>query len=471
MFYDIFDRSKLYRCPIGSPNPEVCRCSSCFRAREWNESRAALQKAKQANVASGSTVPTIAPSPQPETPKLTTKERLEKQRRQNVAESERAFKQIESEKKAEQAIFYLGWMQSPVTQPQEKLWQDLFTLDTREEQKQFVKQCNVHLNDPVREGEIVVVPTKPPETEEEKSWLSELIEQAQIASKELGKLLEDEVATLNRHFDVLSYELDKRIKDDGLPNDYYAQVSTGVGVTATFVEQNLKNIQSVVMEINSLYVSQVAMASRTGGMNYGAFVAERAELFKKLDGSFAMLSKRHVKLPVYQQVKRNLRLSTKSVVHNADEILKKGYVKDLGKRIGNLSIGIGAAKGLGYIGLLVGAVSGVDSVYEACKVDGTGNCGKTIGREVSGFLGGIGGGIVAGNAFAAGATAVVTGIGIVIGVTASAPVLAVAAIGGAAIGGAVGGIAGSTTGKAAADGVYFLYESAEDIVDLIWNEL
>lgn len=79
----------------------------------------------------------------------------------------------------------------------------------------------------------------------------------------------------------------------------------------------------MLIEINDLYTAQVAMSSRTGGMNYGAFIAERAELFKKLDGSFALLSKRTVQIPIYRQIKRNLKLSTKSVIHNSDEILKK----------------------------------------------------------------------------------------------------------------------------------------------------
>ncbi|KIF47504.1 hypothetical protein H735_27245 [Vibrio owensii CAIM 1854 = LMG 25443] len=160
------------------------------------------------------------------------------------------------------------------------------------------------------------------------------------------------------------------------------------------------------------------MASRTGGMgmNYGAFVADRAELFKKLDGSFAMLSKRSVQLPVYTQIKRNLILSTKSIIHNADEILKTGFVKELGKRIGNIAKGISAARGLGYVGLVVGAASGMSSIYEACKVDGSGDCGKTTTREVVGFI---------------------------------------------------GGVAGGATGKAIGDGLYFLYESAIDIVSEI----
>ncbi len=160
-----------------------------------------------------------------------------------------------------------------------------------------------------------------------------------------------------------------------------------------------------------------------------------------------MLSKRSVQLPIYTQIKRNLKLSTKSVIHNADEILKTGFVKDLGKRIANIAIGISAARGLGYIGLMVGAVSGVDNVYEACKVDGQGECGKTTTREVVGFIGGIVGGVQGGTVGSGVAVSSAAGFAVIIGVTASAPVLAVAAIAGVVVGGAVGGVVGSTAGK------------------------
>lgn len=358
-----------------------------------------------------------------------------------------------------QVMFELGWMQSPVTQSQEELWSSLFTSETTEEQKQTIKQCNAHLNNPVRQGEIVLLPTTKPQNSNEQGLLDKWLEEAKIASTELGKLLDEEVVTLNRHFELFSHQLDERIRNDGLPADYYAQVSVGVGATSAIVEQNLTNIQNVLLEINNLYASQVAMASRTGGMNYGVFVADRAELFKKLDGSFSMLSKRSVQLPVYTQIKRNLKLSTKSVIHNADEILKTGFVKELGKRIGNIAKGIFAARGLGYVGLVVGAASGMSNIYEACKVDSTGNCGKTTNREVWGFIGGAYGGIQGGTIGAELAVSAVAGIALIIGVTASAPVLAVAAIGGAVAGGFVGGVAGGTTGKWGAD---FAYEWATE---------
>lgn len=450
--YDIFDKTKLYRCPFWK-DPITCTCSSCHMRREWEKSSAALKAAEARNFAPlGSSVPSVQSLLRPEPIQETTREKVERQRKERQEQSEKDWAKLQDQQKNKEE-FMLGWMQNTVTQPQAQLWTDLFTAETSEEQKQFIKQCNVHLNNPVREGEIVIVPTTKPTSEQEKKALADLQEDAQAASTELAKLTDELVATVNRHLELLDYYANQvfaKIKQDGLPSDYYAYASLGVGMATAGVEQRLKNISDVLLEINDLYASQVAMASRTGGINYGPFVAERAELFKKLDGSFAGLSKRSVKLPIYTQVKRNLKLSTKSVIHNADEILKTGFVKNLGKRIANVSIGITAAKGVGYVGLVLGAASGANNIYEACKVDSTGNCGQVSTREVAGFIGGTYLGSKLG-ALAVGTTLLVLG-------TASAPVVAIASVGAFVAGGAIGGIVGTTVGKEAGDIAYSVYE-------------
>ncbi len=450
--YDIFDKTKLYRCPFWK-DPITCTCSSCHMRREWEKSSAALKAAEARNFAPlGSSVPSVQSFLKPEPIQETTREKVERQRKERLEQSEKDWVKLQDQQKNTEE-FMLGWMQNTVTQPQAQLWANLFTVETSEEQKQFIKQCNAHLNNPVREGEIVIVPTTKPTSEQEKKALADLQEDAQAASNELAKLTDELVATVNRHLELLDYYANQafaKIKQDGLPSDYYAYASLGVGMATAGVEQRLKNISDVLLEINDLYASQVAMASRTGGINYGPFVAERAELFKKLDGSFAGLSKRSVKLPIYTQVKRNLKLSTKSVIHNADEILKTGFVKNLGKRIANVSIGITAAKGVGYVGLVLGAASGANNIYEACKVDSTGNCGQVSTREVAGFIGGTYLGSKLG-ALAVGTTLLVLG-------TASAPVVAIASVGAFVAGGAIGGIVGTTVGKEAGDIAYSVYE-------------
>lgn len=78
------------------------------------------------------------------------------------------------------------------------------------------------------------------------------------------------------------------------------------------------------------------MASRVGCVSYDTFVVERAPLFKKLDGSFTALSKRSVQIPVYTQIKHTLKLSTRSIIHNADEIIAKGIVPNLDMKLRRL---------------------------------------------------------------------------------------------------------------------------------------
>lgn len=78
------------------------------------------------------------------------------------------------------------------------------------------------------------------------------------------------------------------------------------------------------------------MASRVGGVNYDTFVLERASLFKKLDHSFTALSKRCVQIPVYTEIKRNLKLSIPSIIPNADEIIAKGIVPNLDMKLRRL---------------------------------------------------------------------------------------------------------------------------------------
>ncbi|OOE34979.1 hypothetical protein BZG04_09585 [Salinivibrio kushneri] len=361
--------------------------------------------------------------------------------------------------------FELGFTQVEKTQPLDDYWQNLFSSDTSDDTQNLLTKYNTHLNNPVRQGEIVVVLTKEPSTEAQRSKLSALIEEATAASTELAKLTEEQVSTVNRHFELLDFYADeamKKVGKDGLPSDLYAYASMGVGAVAVGVEQHLKNINNILSEINHLYVSQVAMASRVGGINYGSFVAERASLFQKLDGSFAALSRRSVKIPVYTQIKRNLKLSTRSVVHHADEIIAKGFVPNLGKRMANVAIGIGASRGVGYVGLLLGGASGVKNIYEACSVDGSGECGKVTTREVAGFVGGIYGGGFMGNA-AVGGTLLALGV---VGVT-SAPILAIASIGAFVAGGAVGGVAGSTIGKNVGDVIYIAYQWGQEQLEVI----
>ncbi|MGF1696335.1 DUF4150 domain-containing protein [Vibrio lamellibrachiae] len=362
----------------------------------------------------------------------------------------------------EPLAFHLGWMQNEVTRPLDSLWAELFTDDTSAKQQALVKETNSHLNDPVRQGEIVILPTVKPRSAKEEKDLIELQEEALAASIELGKLTDDEVATANNFFELFDHLANNAIdvyKENGLPNDYYSYASIGVGAAASGTIHHLTNINNILKEINDLYVSHVSKRQTVGYVNHNAFFQKRTLLLKKLDGSFSALSKKSIKIPAYKQVKRNLKLSTKSVIHNADQIIAKGFVPNLGKRMANVALGITTSRQVGYVGITLGAASGMKNIYEACNIDGSGNCGKTTTREIAGFGFGIFGGskgAVAGVALAVG----------VVGAAASAPVIAIATITGVVVGGAIGGTVGATGGKVFGDIVHeYLLEPISEVFE------
>lgn len=358
-------------------------------------------------------------------------------------------------------IFELCWMQCDKTQTQEELFSSLYTEETLDKHKALIKKYNTHLNEPVRQGEMIILLTMEPVKQEDIDKLIVLKEECQVASDALYNLHDDEVTTVNRYFELLDYYVINpaiNVWNAGFPSDHYAEMSAGIGVVSLGIEEHLKHINAILMEVNDLYVAQVAMASRAGGINYSVFIEERMKLLSKLDASFARLSTKKINIPAYKKMKSSLKLSTKSVIHNADEIMAKGFVPSLGKRIANIATGVGGAKSVGYIGLGLAAASGTKNIYEACTINGSGECGETATREVAGFAGGWIGGDIGGKIGIAIALAIVG--------SASAPVIAIAIVGGAVVGGGVGGVTGAGVGKFGGD---IIYEYIIEPIEGIWD--
>lgn len=107
--YDMFDKNKLYRCPVGQ-NPEFCKCGSCQMQRNWDKSVAALRMAEAKNFAPlGSTIPMSHSAIPPEPPKQTIKERLEAQRKANMDANETAFTEAQARNKPQIAAENMYW--------------------------------------------------------------------------------------------------------------------------------------------------------------------------------------------------------------------------------------------------------------------------------------------------------------------------------------------------------------------------
>lgn len=107
--YDMFDKNKLYRCPVGQ-NPELCQCGACQMQRNWDKSVAALRMAEAKNFAPlGSTTPMSHSVVPPEPAKKSIKERLEAQRKANMEANDRAFAEVQARSKPQIAAENMYW--------------------------------------------------------------------------------------------------------------------------------------------------------------------------------------------------------------------------------------------------------------------------------------------------------------------------------------------------------------------------
>ncbi|HIF9161016.1 TPA: hypothetical protein ACX6PK_001840 [Photobacterium damselae] len=354
-----------------------------------------------------------------------------------------------SNKEGASGEFELGFTLVDKTQSLETFWRDYFSDETPIEVIERIKSHNDHLNDPIKQGEIVISLTQDPLTEDDEKRLSELKENAIASSEGLADLDDKEVTIINQFFEVYDYflSISSEIYNEGKPADQYAYASMGVGAITGSISSHLDHINTILKKINDLYVREVAIKVQSHNyINYNYFITERAKLFEKLNGTLSKLSKKTINIPVYTKLKNSLKLSTKSVVHNADEIIGSGFVPNLGKRMSYIALTSKGFKNVGQIGLLLSITSASNSIYDACNINGNGQCGATISKEIGGILGGAYGGAVGGN----------IGIAIALSITAtaSAPVVAIVVVGSAALGGVIGGTIGGGVGKMAGEVIH-----------------
>ncbi|WP_254620307.1 hypothetical protein [Vibrio metschnikovii] len=90
----MFDQT--YRCPIGSPNPQTCTCSSCHLKNEMEKSNAAVEAAIARNFTpTGRRFASVNEVPEPVVIRETTREKIERQRRERYAEREKSWAYIQ----------------------------------------------------------------------------------------------------------------------------------------------------------------------------------------------------------------------------------------------------------------------------------------------------------------------------------------------------------------------------------------
>jgi len=300
---------------------------------------------------------------------------------------------------------------------------------------------NDHLGETVLPGEIVII-SNLPRTPEDKEVLGLLKDQARQASEGLQQLGVEEATAIKRHILTLDY-----VSVENLANTQ----SAALGVLSAVAGHQVNEVKEILEKLDAAYINE--LASNKPHFS-SSFYTERQRLFAQLDNVAARLITSRLNVRQYNKVKHTLGLSTKSILHNANEILSTGQVPQLGRRIKEISAMAKGAKRLGYIGIGIDLGVRGSRVYDACFAGDDKSCERVAFRQAGGFIGtGLAGGM-GGFAGAKVAVSVVGGVAILFGVTVGAPVLIVAGLAGAAAGAYYGGTVGGAQGEWAGDTLF-----------------
>lgn len=345
----------------------------------------------------------------------------------------------------EQIEFQLGFARVEESQSLSDYWEQALS-GVSSKTKSLIQEHNQHLNDPLIPEEMVIFLTKEPSSEEDKAKLKSLKDNSVLVSEELGKLSSDQIELHQAYFEVIENKL-VEYWNTGKPSDSFAYMGSAVGTIAPAMQKNLENVSSSLKKMDRLYLDLLAKK-----IDRSSFTRQRLGLKKILDKQLDKLTQRTLKIPIDQGLKESLGInSTKSLIHNADEILKTGSVPELGARVANTAKWITYAEKAGKVAIGLGVASGVYNVSENCG--SLEACARSTVKETGGVIGGWAGGTAGGAA--AGAFVAFVGI-------ASAPVVMVI-VGASALG---VGIYGAGAGKDLFEKAYEFFE-----LDLFFEEI
>ena len=184
------------------------------------------------------------------------------------------------------------------------------------------------------------------------------------------------------------------------------------------------------------------------------FYTRRAMLFSQLDNSLSRLTFKSIDIPVSPKVKHTLKLSSKSILHNWDEIAATGAVPQLGDRINAVARVAKGAKRAGYIGIALDLGVSANEISKACFGLENDQCELVTYKEGGRFVGSTAGGYAGakfGGSLAVGAAGTVA---LAVGVTLSWPVIAIVGISGAAVGAYGGSSLGGSIGEGSGEVLY-----------------
>ncbi|MDN7141694.1 PAAR domain-containing protein [Pseudomonas sp. JQ170] len=243
-------------------------------------------------------------------------------------------------------------------------------------------------------------------------------------------------------------EADFMVKYQGEIAGLLEDASLSMGVGTAMLGRGLQQVDETLRAIEQLHQRSFAVH---GHLNSPDFFAARQQLRKNLDAQLksAFLNK-YLNLGSYDTLRRDLGISTKSLVHHWSRAGGPGQIPGYATHLDQVAKAAKYLKYGGYVGIALGGGASLLKVKEACRAGETEECQKIRFTEAGSLTGGIGGSVA--GAYLGGYTAYV-----VCGVVAAATggvggaVCGIVLVGGGSI---AGGVSGGALGEKVGESIY-----------------
>jgi hypothetical protein len=245
------------------------------------------------------------------------------------------------------------------------------------------KMVNSHIkNELVQVGQVVLLSPADSNacTFEEQQFLTV----AHEVDKILSKLNTEEKKVLASRYDFLS----EAANYSGLL----------LGLSNTSWKSHTTQVNLILRDIERSYVSSY---NKTGNLNNARFFEARNMHFKRLDSALRRFAQPAIGGNIVAgDIRRNLGLSTKSIIHDWKKLGgKMNTIPNFAKNYAVVSKMSQNLNKVGYLGIALTGVNAAANIKEACTVGNEATCNETkyteTGKAAGNVVGGIGGGVIA----------------------------------------------------------------------------
>ncbi|MFO3724692.1 PAAR domain-containing protein, partial [Pseudomonas sp. HLMP] len=224
--------------------------------------------------------------------------------------------------------------------------------------------------------------------------------------------------------------------------------SQSMGVGKDMLDQGLKQVSRTLTQIEQLHQREFV---QHGHLNSPQFFASRRQLLQQLDGQLkAAFLNKQLNLGNYERLRKDLNISTKSLVHHWSKAGGPGQIPGYATHLERVAKAGKYLKYGGHIAVGLGGASSYLKVQEVCRAGETEACKKVRLTEAGSFTGGLAGG-TAGGQLAGLAALSVCGVFSVGTAGIGAPVCGIALVGAGSV---VGGLAGEGFGELVGEKIY-----------------